>query len=392
MSLYIRRFMASSAVRLNTAVKAAAVTESVATEEPVAAKTEPVSNVLDELKNLSKDEFEELLNSTPMPTLNRDDLAMRKFKRLFKAFVNRGEQESFSASKSMIADYPNLIPTGQAEPYSESELVVRQRYHDKILGGLGADVQAVYRPHELISRPPSANQITVQKLLAAGAHLGHYTQLWQHKTQPYIYGIYDDLHIIDLEQTLTHLRRAAKVVEGVVENGGTVLFLGLKEGQLRAVRAAAGRCNGMYVASKWVPGTITNSLRNAKPRIEVDMSDVPTGRDLTDFEERSTLKPDLVVTLSALDSKTALGEAAQSRIPSIGIVDTNCDPDLVTYAIPANDDSIRATNLICGVLAKAAERGYQRRMDLVLRYKKQHGADSTTPVSQIDFEAANMAN
>ncbi|KAH3678011.1 hypothetical protein OGATHE_000666 [Ogataea polymorpha] len=382
MSVHFRRLLSTTVARRNSAVKSTAPVEA---GEVAADNLGP--NVIKDLKHMSRADVEELLNSTPLPTLNRDELAVRKFRELFKAFLGRSQHDEFASPRSMIAEYPNLVPTPQRDPYSEPELVVRQKYHDKVLGELGAEVKGVYRPHELITNPPSANQVTVQKLLAAGAHLGHFTKLWKHSTQPYIYGVYNDLHIIDLEQTVTHLRRAAKVVEGVVENGGTVLFLGLREGQLRSVRAAAQRCNGVYVASKWVPGTITNSLQNAKPRVEVDMADLPSGRSLTDFEARCVLKPDLVVTLSARDSRTALGEAAQSRIPSVGIVDTDCDPALVTYAIPANDDSIRATNLICGVLAKAAERGYRTRLERVRRYKEKHGASAEQPMSQISFEA-----
>ncbi|KAG7828352.1 hypothetical protein KL920_003489 [Ogataea angusta] len=209
MSVHFRRLLTTTVARRNTAVKSAAA----AAEAGESAAGQLGPNVIQDLKHMSRAEFEELLNSTPLPTLNRDDLAVRKFRELFKAFLGRTQNDEFASSRSMIAEYPNLVPTAQRDPYSEPELVVRKKYHDKVLGELGAEIKGVYRPHELITNPPSGNQVTVQKLLAAGAHLGHFTKLWKHTTQPYIYGVYNDLHIIDLEQTRPDGLRGAQRAE-----------------------------------------------------------------------------------------------------------------------------------------------------------------------------------
>ncbi|VEU22669.1 DEKNAAC103625 [Brettanomyces naardenensis] len=355
-----------------------------ASEATIPATTLPASNedVLQGISDLTVGEFETLINSAPKPTLNRDEIVLKKFQQLLKTYMNRDKlKREFMSSSSLLSRFPNLVPTNKNEPYSEAELAIRQRHHAQVMGRLGSQIKDVYKPHELITRPPRPNQITIEKLMACGAHLGHSTSLWNNATQPFIYGEYKGIHVIDMDKTVGYLKRAAKVVEGVSENGGLVLFLGLREGQLRAVKEAARRCNGYYVTHKWVPGTITNSLENPKPRQEVDMGDVATKRELSQDETREVIKPDLIVMLNPLESKVAVKEANQARIPTIGIVDTNCDPGMVTYAIPANDDSIRATNLICGVLGKAGELGYRRRLEKVHQYKEKLGVSEEEPLT-----------
>ncbi|GME81702.1 unnamed protein product [Ambrosiozyma monospora] len=120
--------------------------------------------------------------------------------------------------------------------------------------------------------------------------------------------------------------------------------------------------------------------------MEVDMADLPTGKSLSEKESKSVLKPDLLVVLNPLDCQVALKEALQASIPTVGLVDTNCDVNLVTYPIPANDDSIRATNLICGVLGKAGEIGYQRRLEKVAAYKASLGLDVNAPFNNAENE------
>ncbi|GME83166.1 unnamed protein product [Ambrosiozyma monospora] len=195
------------------------------------------------LKQLTKGEFEEILNSAPKPTLNRDVLVLESFKKLFQTYVSKSQQEGelSSQSTSKMTQFPNLIPTPEGEPYSAAELAVRQKYHASTSGKLGSRVRNVYHPHQLIINPPTTNQLTVSKLMAAGAHLGHSTKLWNTSTQPFIYGEYNDIHVIDLDKTINYLKRAAKIVEGVAENGGLILYLGLKPGQARSVKEAARR-------------------------------------------------------------------------------------------------------------------------------------------------------
>ncbi|ODV83920.1 hypothetical protein CANARDRAFT_29641 [[Candida] arabinofermentans NRRL YB-2248] len=344
-------------------------------------------DLLAELNKTTKGEFQQLLNSAPKPTLHRDEIVLSKFKKLFKTYMERDKiDRQFTSSSSLLSQFPNLVPTPITEPYSKAELTIRQKHHESTSGSLGSVIKNVYKPHELITNPPRPNEVTVQKLMAAGCHLGHSTKLWKHSTQQFIYGEYKDIHIIDLDQTINYLKRAANIVTGVVENGGSVLFLGLKQGQLRSVQTAAKRCNGYYVTNRWVPGTITNSVDNPRPRHEIDMGDLPTGRKLNQGEEKMVVKPDLMVVLNPLDGKVAISEANQARVPTIGLIDTNCDPDSVTYGIPCNDDSVRATNLICGVLGRAGEIGLQRRLAKVEAYKKSLGLSSTEPLNMEGLE------
>lgn len=200
--------------------------------------------------------------------------------------------------------------------------------------------------------------------MAAGVHLGQSTTLWRASTQPYIYGEYKGIHIIDLNQTLSHLKRAAQVVEGVAENGGLILFLGTREGQKRALIKASERVNGYYVASKWVPGTLTNptEISSGWERQEVDYFGNPTGRELSLNESMSIIKPDLMIVLNPTENRNALKEAMKARVPTIGIIDTDSEPSLVTYPIPGNDDSLRSVNLLVSILSKAGERGVKTRL------------------------------
>lgn len=349
------------------------------------AYNKPYDGSLDQLSEMTESEFNEILSKSPNPTSNRDEVINSKFQNLLNLYGNRDKlKKSFSSSSSLLSKFPNLIPSDKYSPYTKSELTIRQRHHSQIMGNLGSKIVNVYKPHELISNPSNINQITVEKLLASGAHLGRSTKLFNSNFQPFVYGRYKDLHIIDLDKTISYLKNACKVIEKVVENGGLVLFLGLKIGQLRAIKKAADNCNGYYVARKWIPGAITNSLENPKPRFEVDMQDLKTNRELSTDESNKVLKPDLIVILNPENASVAIKEANQARIPTIGIIDSNVDPNLVTYPIPANSSSNRTTNLICGVLGKSGKSGLDRRLQKVIEYKKNLGLEDGEAFTEIE--------
>ncbi|CCE64167.1 hypothetical protein TPHA_0G03270 [Tetrapisispora phaffii CBS 4417] len=260
--------------------------------------------------------------------------------------------------------FPYLIPSQRDKPYTTQELFLRQLKHASHTAKLGANIHDIYFPHKDISSPSLPEKMTMSKLLAAGVHLGQSTALWRASTQPFIYGEYKGIHIIDLNQTLHYLKRAAKVVEGITEQGGIVLFLGTREGQKKALYEAAKRTRGYYVSSRWIPGTLTNptEISSSWERHEVDMLDRPTGRELSPEEQTGIVKPDLLVILNPTENRNALNEAMQARVPTIGIIDTDSEPSIVTYPIPGNDDSLRSVNLLLGVLAKAGERGLKNRL------------------------------
>jgi small subunit ribosomal protein S2 len=208
------------------------------------------------------------------------------------------------------------------------------------IGPLGAKVNPTYQPYQLLHNPPSVSDVTLELLLASQAHLGHATSLWNPVNARYIFGIRDGIHIISLEQTAAHLRRAAKVVQGVAERAGIILFVGTRKYQPRTVVKAATMAGGCHLFSKWIPGSLTNGrliLGKAKLKV-IDQLD----RELEGFEEqlydRATLKPDLVVCLNPIENYVLLHECALNNIPTIGVIDTNANPTWVTYPIPANDD------------------------------------------------------
>lgn len=260
--------------------------------------------------------------------------------------------------------FPFLIPSAKEKPYTSQELFLRQLNHASNTAKLGAHIKNVYYPHKDIHNPLTPEKVSISKLLASGVHLGQSTSLWRASTQPYIYGEYRGVHIIDLNQTLFYLKRAAKVIEGIAERGGIILFLGTREGQKKGLEEAAKKTHGFFVSSRWIPGTLTNptEISGEWERHEVDLADNPTGRELSPDEQTSIVKPDLLVVLNPTENRNALKEAMQARVPTIGIIDTDSEPSFVTYPIPGNDDSLRSVNLLLGVLAKAGERGLQNRL------------------------------
>ncbi|KAF8423886.1 putative 40S ribosomal protein S2, partial [Tirmania nivea] len=232
-------------------------------------------------------------------------------------------------------------------------------------GQLGTRLSPHYSPSLLIRNPPSPRDITLSLLLASQAHLGHSTSLWNPANQRYILGVRQGIHILCLETIAAHLRRAAKIVEGVSEKGGLILFVGTRPGHERAVVKAANLAGGCHLFERWTPGAITNAsqiLGHGKV-VEMDMRD----RKQAESEEKPEdinrpVKPDLVVCLNPLENYILLHECGLYGIPTIGVIDTDADPTWVTYPVPANDDSLRAMHLIAGILGRAAEEGRNRRI------------------------------
>lgn len=172
--------------------------------------------------------------------------------------------------------------------------------------------------------------------------------------------------MISLDQTAAYLRRAAKVVEEVAARGGLILFAGTRDGQKRAVVKAAELAKGYHIFERWIPGSLTNGqqiLGHCETRV-VNALDQELPDFKQDLADRPSLKPDLVVCLNPLENAVLLHECGVNNVPTIGIIDTDADPTRVTYPIPSNDDSLRATHLIAGVLGRAGEAGQLRRMKM----------------------------
>jgi len=215
----------------------------------------------------------------------------------------------------------------------------KKQLNEKV-SGYGGVATPSYDPNSLLSNPPSVQDVTLELLLASQAHLGHATSLWHPGNAGYIFGIRDGIHVISLETTAAHLRRAAKIVEGVSKRAGIILFVGNRRGQENTVTRAAQLARACHLFERWIPGTLTNGehiLGRCTAKV-VDQLDRP----LLGFEEQVSklgiIKPDLVVCLNPLENRVLLRECAMNNIPTIGVIDTNTNPTWVTYPIPANDD------------------------------------------------------
>ncbi|GAA5865486.1 hypothetical protein JCM8547_001261 [Rhodosporidiobolus lusitaniae] len=266
---------------------------------------------------------------------------------------------------------PSLSPKQRAQDEQYQQLLnkVQQRRAERYTAGVFEELgstqnrDTTFQPHHTLHRPPAPTSLTTSHLVAAGAHLGHSPQNTHRAALPFVYGTRTGVSYIDLRQTLPALRRAAQVVKGVVENDGKVLFVGSLKGAERAVWENAKRLgeNG-YGVTKWLPGTISNA-KEVFGWCEIPRPEGKEGERGGKKATPASFKPDLLVLLSPTLNRHALREATQNEIPTIGIIDTDLDPRSVTYAIPANDDSPRAVELIAGVLGMAGKDGLKAKAE-----------------------------
>jgi small subunit ribosomal protein S2 len=223
---------------------------------------------------------------------------------------------------------------------------------------------------------------SMRQLLEAGAHFGHQSHRWNPKMAPYIFGTRNNIHIVDLAQTVPMLHQALKAVSDTVAKGGRILFVGTKRQAQDAVADAAKRSAQYYVNSRWLGGTLTNwktisgsisRLRKLDEMLNSGESGGYTKKErLTMQRERDKLDrslggikdmggiPDLIFVIDTNKEDIAIKEAQRLNIPVAAIVDTNCDPAGINFVVPANDDASRAVSLYCDLVAKAAIDGISR--------------------------------
>jgi len=221
--------------------------------------------------------------------------------------------------------------------------------------------------------------ISMKQLLEAGVHFGHQTRRWNPKMKRFIHGERSGIHIVDLHQTLNHLESSYVFIRDLVADGGTVLFIGTKKQAQDSIQSYAERCNMPYINERWLGGMLTNfqtiSKRVSKMQDYRRMRDsgefeampkkeaLLIGRELVKLERnlggiRDMAKlPNAVFVLDTKKEHIAVTEARKIGIPIVAVVDTNCDPDLVDYAIPGNDDAIRAGELMSRVISDAVLEG-----------------------------------
>lgn len=216
---------------------------------------------------------------------------------------------------------------------------------------------------------------TMRQLLESGAHFGHRTQRWNPKMAPYLYGSRNDIHIIDLTQTVPLLHQALVALRDIAAGGGRILFVGTKRQASEPVAAAAKRCAQYFVNHRWLGGTLTNwqtisnsikRLRNIEETLSSGHGSGLTKKELLGlFRERDKLErslggikemgglPNMLFVVDTNKESIAIQEARKLGIPVTAILDSNCDPDGIAYPIPGNDDAARAIALYCDLVARA---------------------------------------
>ncbi len=233
-------------------------------------------------------------------------------------------------------------------------------------------------------------EFTMRQLLEAGVHFGHQTRRWNPKMRPYLFGARNGVHVIDLEQTVPLLHQALVALRDVAAGGGRILFVGTKRQASSPIRQAppplaepARRCGQYYVNHRWLGGMLTNwkaisgSIKTLAD-LEATLADESAGLTKKEMlqlvRRRNKLDlalggirdmggvPDILVVIDTNKEDIAILEARKLGIPVVAIIDSNCDPDLITHPIPGNDDAIRAINLYCDLFARAVIDGLQEEL------------------------------
>jgi small subunit ribosomal protein S2 len=221
--------------------------------------------------------------------------------------------------------------------------------------------------------------VTMKQLLEAGVHFGHQTRRWNPKMKRFIFGERNGIYIIDLQQTLSRIETAYTFVRDLVADGGSVLFIGTKKQTQDPVARYADKCGMPYINERWLGGMLTN-FQTISARVKKmqeyermmaagDFEAMPKKEALILSRELEKLQrnlggirtmgrlPDAVFIIDTKKEHIAVTEANKLGLPIVAVVDTNCDPDVIQYVIPGNDDAIRAGNLMCRVISDAVEEG-----------------------------------
>ncbi len=217
---------------------------------------------------------------------------------------------------------------------------------------------------------------SMSELLEAGAHFGHQKHRWNPKMEPFIFDVRNNIHILDLSQTIPLLHRALSAVRDVTKSGGRILFVGTKRQGQEIIANAANDCAQYYMNHRWYGGTLTNwkTISNTIKRLRT-IEDLLDNDDLSGLTKKELLKlnrekekldtsiggikdmgglPDLIFVIDTVKEQIAIQEATKLNIPIAAVIDSNSDPDGITYPIPGNDDSTKAISLFCDLISKAA--------------------------------------
>ncbi len=252
-------------------------------------------------------------------------------------------------------------------------------------------------------------EISMKQLLEAGVHFGHQTSRWNPKMKPYIFGARNGIHIIDLQQTVAMFKDVEAFVRDLGASGGHILFVGTKKQAQEAVKQEAEKCGMFYVHNRWLGGTLTNfsTIRQSIERLRKleEMENDPkivealTKKEMLGLKrEREKLEeslggikgmkklPDAIFVVDPKQEVIAVLEARKLRIPVVAVVDSNCDPDMVDYKVPGNDDAIRAIRLFCAAIADAVIEGrnlYEQSLGKEKTDEKAGEPEAAGPVTEV---------
>ena len=256
----------------------------------------------------------------------------------------------------------------------------------------------------------AAPTFTLRQLMEAGVHFGHNTRRWNPKMAPFLFGARNGVHIIDLDQTRPMLYRALEAVTATVSKGGRILFVGTKRAASEKVAEAAQRCGQYYVNHRWPGGMLTNwkTISRSIKRMR-DIEATMESEDLSKLSKKEALMmsrdhaklmrtlngirdmgglPDLIFVLDTNKEHLAVAEAKVLGIPVVAVIDSNSNPDNITFPVPGNDDALRAIDLYCDLLGDAVLEGLQEE---VTASGADVGAAAEAPVETVVVEEAAPA-
>lgn len=254
--------------------------------------------------------------------------------------------------------------------------------------------------------------VTMRDLLECGVHFGHQTRRWNPKMKKFIFGERKGIYVIDLQKTLRYFRYTYNIVRDAAAEGKTILFVGTKKQASAAIKEYAEKCGMPYVSHRWLGGMMTNfgTIKQSVRKLEIieKMEEDGSIKLLTKKEALMLTRkkekllaylggvrylksqPDMIFVIDTVKERIAVAEANRLKIPVVAPLDTNCDPDLVTYPIPGNDDAIRSVQLFCQEMAEAINEGKNLReqdADLIEGEEKQEFEASEEEKQEILDEA-----
>ena len=248
---------------------------------------------------------------------------------------------------------------------------------------------------------------TIRQLLESGVHFGHHTRRWNPKMTPYIFGVRNNIHIINLEETVPLLSQALSAIREVAASGGRILFVGTKKSCSEIIAESAKSCGQYYVNHRWLGGMMTNfsTVSNSIKRLK-ELDEKLDSEDINALSKKEVLKmtrdrdklnnslggikemgglPDMLFVIDTIKDSIAISEAKTLNIPVVAVLDTNSNPDGIDYPIPGNDDALRAVTLYCNLVSESIIDGLQAEM---LKQEKDFDPVEKLP-EQIDNELSN---